>query len=55
MSEKEIHYLKSILEQMRAFRTYMNTFDKGFSLSDMVLADNIDFLDCYIDRLERNV
>jgi hypothetical protein len=38
---------------MRAFRTLMNTVDQGFSLGDMVLADNIDWLDCFIDRHER--
>jgi hypothetical protein len=53
MTEHEIYYLKSCLESLRSFRALVNTVDKGFSLGDMVLADNIDWLNCFIDKHER--
>lgn len=47
--DDDLHYLRSILYLLRSLRQLVD----GASLSGEVLADNIDWLDCYIDRLER--
>lgn len=47
-----LHYLRSILGQLRMLRAIADKHG-GPALPGEVLADNIDWLDCYIDRLER--
>jgi hypothetical protein len=53
VTENDLHYLRSILGQMREVRKFMQGESKGWSLGGEVLADNIDWLDCFIDRSER--
>lgn len=51
MSEDNtLYYLRSILRQLQSVR---GMIDHGPSLGGEVLADNIDWLDCFIDSLER--
>ena len=47
----ELHYLRSILGNLREVQAAIIT--DGPSLGGEVLADNIDWLDCYIDARER--
>lgn len=47
----DLHYLRSILGQLREVQ---KSLDHGPSLGGEVLADNINWLDCYIDSLERS-
>jgi|SRR6266436_2063691 len=46
MSENDLFYLRSILGQLREFQSVIL---KGPPLGGEVLADNIDWLDCFID------
>lgn len=48
-----LYYLKSILNNLRDVRDYMQTKEATVTIGSEVLADNIDWLDCYIDQLER--
>lgn len=51
--ERDLHYLRSILAQLRALKTGV-AFSRYRSMLGMeVLADNVDYLDCYIDRIEK--
>jgi len=50
MSDQDLHYLKSILAQLRELR---DSRVHGPTLSGQILADNIDWLDCFIDKHER--
>jgi hypothetical protein len=50
MNEDDLCYLRSILRQLREFSGII-TYEP--SISSEVLADNIDWLDCAIDRWER--
>jgi hypothetical protein len=50
ITESDLHYLRSILGQLREVRSAITT--NGPSLGGEVLADNIDWLDCFIDRIE---
>lgn len=50
---QDVHYLSSIQEQLRALRTARGQEEAfQYGLGDEVLADNIDWLDCYIDVLK---
>lgn len=49
--DKDVYYLKSILGQLREFKAGVGV--RGPCLSSEVLADNVDWLDCFIDRCER--
>jgi hypothetical protein len=54
MIDNDVHYLRSILRMLREVQVYVASRTKGEpSLGGEILADNIDWLDCYIDRLER--
>lgn len=46
--EKQIYYLQSIYLQYRQLATGL----EGHSLGGEVLADNLDWLDCFIDHLK---
>ena len=48
--ERDLHYLRSILDQLHELRSFINY---GPTLGGEVLADNIDWLDCFIDKRER--
>lgn len=47
ITESDLHYLRSILNQLREIRSGI---DYGPTLGGEVLADNIDWLDCFIDK-----
>jgi hypothetical protein len=49
MNEDDLCYLRSILRQLREFSGII-TYEP--SISSEVLADNIDWLDCFIDKCE---
>jgi hypothetical protein len=49
MTEHDLHYLRSILGQLRELRA---SIEYGPTLGGEVLADNIDWLDCFIDKHE---
>lgn len=56
MAEDELHYLRSILGNLREVRKYTERHGRvGPSLAGELLADNIDWLDCYIDKVERSL
>lgn len=48
MNDGDLHYLKSILRHLRQFRSLVS----GPSLGAEALADNIDWLDCFICKYE---
>jgi hypothetical protein len=50
MTDNDLFYLRSILRNLKEFRDYA----RPLSLSDEVLSDNIDWLDCFIDMEERH-
>ena len=50
MSPNDLHYLRSILDHLREVRS---SIKYGPTLGGEVLADNIDWLDCFIDKHER--
>lgn len=54
MTDNDIHYLRSILGHLREFQSVIPD-ESAFSLGGEVLADNIDWLDCFIDRHIRAV
>ena len=53
MSESDLYYLRTILRRLRAFKQLIS--DDGLSLGSEALADEIDWLDCFIDAKARNV
>lgn len=50
VSENDLHYLRSCLGHLREFSSLIEV---GPSIGSEVLADNIDWLDCFIDQWER--
>lgn len=52
MTENDLHYLRSILRHLRQVQSAMADAAR-FSLGGEALADNIDWLDCFIDKNER--
>jgi hypothetical protein len=46
LSESDLHYLRSILGHLQEVHTVV----EGLSLGGEALADNIDWLDCFIAR-----
>jgi len=48
MNEDDLYYLRSILGNLREFRSMCD--GEGSMLGHEVLADNIDWLDCFIER-----
>lgn len=56
MTEQDLHYLKSILGHLREFKAFTTQRVRKGTVSMLgveALADNIDWLDCFIDRTER--
>lgn len=54
MTENDLHYLRSILGHLQEVRN-ARIVVPGYSLGSEVLADNIDWLDCFIDKHERKL
>jgi hypothetical protein len=52
MTDQDLHYLRSILEHLRSLRAIADKYG-GPGLPGEALADNIDWLDCFIDKHER--
>ena len=51
LDNNDLHYLRSILGNLREVRTIQARQHKQiYRLGDEVLADNIDWLDCFIDK-----
>lgn len=48
MTEHDLCYLRSILRQLRALRSFLDNGPVPPSLPGQALADNIDWLDCFI-------
>jgi hypothetical protein len=55
VTDKQIHYLKSILEQLRQLKSGVAFSRLRSMLGQEVLADNVDWLDCHIDVLEKEL
>ena len=55
MTDQDLHYLKSVLGNLREFSTLIHKDMKphDYGLGHEILADNIDWLDCFIDKRER--
>ena len=53
MNESDLHYLRSILRHLREMRVLRTALVDEPSLGGEALADNIDWLDCFIDKYER--
>jgi hypothetical protein len=51
VSDGDLHYLRSILRNVRELYSLVAT---DVSLRSEALADNIDWLDCFINRLEKD-
>ena len=49
ITEHDLYYLRSILRNLREIRKIAD----GLSLGGVALADNIDWLDCFIDKHQR--
>lgn len=49
LSDSDLYYLRSILRHLREFRGLVS----GPSLGGEVLADNIDWLNCFISVIEQ--
>ena len=56
MTEHDLYYLRSILRHLREVRKYTERHGRVLpSLGGEALSDNIDWLDCFIDKYERSV
>lgn len=53
LTDNDLYYLRSILGQLREVRKVVLRESEGASLVGEVLADNIDWLDCFIDKHQR--
>ena len=54
MTENDLYYLRSIHRQLAELKEALAD-TKSFSLGGMALADNLDWLDCFIDAQERAI
>jgi hypothetical protein len=55
MTEQEIHYLKSILGNLRELKSFTNKRMKSGAISvlgAMVLTDNIEWLEDFVERAD---
>lgn len=50
LTDNDLYYLRSILGHLREVQSAMAD---GLSLGGEMLADNIDWLDCFIEKHER--
>lgn len=56
MTEQDLYYLESILGNLRELKSLTTQRQRKGTVSALgleVLADNVDWLDCFIDRHER--
>jgi hypothetical protein len=52
----ELHYLRAIHRRLLEFKEVVpDPADVGFSLGHEALADEIDWLDCFIDKHQRKL
>ncbi len=56
LTDDDLHYLRSILGNLREIRSAINDgrVRVRSNLGGEVLADNIDWLDCFIDRKQKD-
>lgn len=52
LSENDLYYLRSIQRQLQMVKESLDD-SIGLSLGVMAFADNLDWLDCFIDKHER--
>lgn len=52
MRPDTLHYLRCVLRRLETLKDALPD-EMGLSLGNIALADEIDWLDCYIDSLER--
>jgi hypothetical protein len=55
LTENDLHYLRSIIGTLREVRGMAEVANLGATLGMVVLADNIDWLDCFIDKHQREL
>jgi hypothetical protein len=53
MTENDLSYLKSCLRHLQEYHNLVSEAALGVSIGTEALADNIDWLDCFIDSKER--
>jgi hypothetical protein len=54
LSENDLYYLRSIQRQLQMVKESLDD-SIGLSLGVMAFADNLDWLDCFIDEHERRL
>lgn len=57
VGDQDLHYLRSILGNLREFKAFTTQRQRKGNVSALgieVLADNVDWLDCFIDKCERS-
>lgn len=52
VTESDLYYLRSILRQLTTVKESLADIE-SFSLGGLAFADNVDWLDCFIDANER--
>lgn len=52
LTESDLYYLRSIQRQLEMVKESLAD-ETAFSLGGMAFADNVDWLDCFIDANER--
>lgn len=57
-TDNRVYYLESILRNLREYCEMVSSQEIShgyYSLGQEILSDNIDWLDCYIDQLKREL
>jgi hypothetical protein len=52
LKQNDLHYLKTIHRRLKEFRSVLRD-DERFSLGGEAFADELDWLDCFIDKHSR--
>ena len=52
INDQELFYLRSVLKYLQEFKGLIPD-DLGLSLGNLVLAEDVDWLDCWIDHEDR--
>ena len=55
LTDNDLHHLRSILGTLREVRQMADMANLGATLGVQVLADNMDWLDCFIDKHQRTL
>lgn len=53
LSQQEVYYLQSILRQLSEYAGLLRDCEIGLCIGTEVLADNLNWLDCFIDANTR--